>query len=165
MAAAEPETRTLLAVRIRGAVRIRKGIEKTFQLLGLRYKYNAVLLPNDPSTKGMLFAVKDLITWGEIDRPALTNLILKRGCVRGKGRLDEKLLQTTLNFKDASEMADAILTGTTPLHHIYQKGLQKVFRLHPPKGGFKHGTKRPFHDRGELGYRGAAINQLVERMT
>ena len=39
----------------------------------------------------------------------------------------------------------------------------KRYRLHPPRGGFRRTTKRPRPD-GELGYRGAEINKLIERM-
>jgi len=37
--------------------------------------------------------------------------------------------------------------------------------LHPPKGGFKGTIRRPYKSGGELGYRGAAINDLILRMT
>jgi large subunit ribosomal protein L30 len=36
--------------------------------------------------------------------------------------------------------------------------------MHPPKKGFKRTVKRPYRDRGELGYRGEAINELIKRM-
>ena len=42
--------------------------------------------------------------------------------------------------------------------------LSPVFRLHPPRGGFKGSTKKPYSDGGELGYRGPAINELIRRM-
>lgn len=39
----------------------------------------------------------------------------------------------------------------------------KRYRLHPPRGGFKNTIKRPI-PKGELGYRGEKINELVMRM-
>ncbi|HEV2165782.1 MAG TPA: 50S ribosomal protein L30, partial [Thermoplasmata archaeon] len=42
-------------------------------------------------------------------------------------------------------------------------GLRPVFRLHPPKGGWRS-TKKPFASGGALGYRGPAINDLARKM-
>jgi len=39
----------------------------------------------------------------------------------------------------------------------------KVFRLQPPRKGFKGGTKKRF-PKGALGYRGKAINGLIKAM-
>ncbi|WP_455364897.1 hypothetical protein, partial [[Eubacterium] cellulosolvens] len=64
----------------------------------------------------------------------------------------------------ADEMANAILNETTSISRLTQSGFRKVFRLHPPRGGFKYSSKRPFKDQGELGYRGEAINKLVDKM-
>jgi len=48
---------------------------------------------------------------------------------------------------------------------LWRSGVKPVFRLHPPKGGFKGTIRRPYKSGGELGYRGAAINDLILRMT
>jgi len=42
--------------------------------------------------------------------------------------------------------------------------VKPVFRLHPPRGGFKGSIRKPYGAGGELGYRGAAINELIRRM-
>jgi large subunit ribosomal protein L30 len=39
----------------------------------------------------------------------------------------------------------------------------KRYRLHPPRGGFRRTIKR-VRPKGEAGYRGDAINALIERM-
>jgi len=39
-----------------------------------------------------------------------------------------------------------------------------VFRLRPPKKGFKGKVKRSFAAGGEAGYRGEEINELLKRM-
>jgi large subunit ribosomal protein L30 len=50
------------------------------------------------------------------------------------------------------------------LEKVKSKGENiKVFRLHPPRGGFKKSIKKPM-PKGELGYRGDKINALVLRM-
>lgn len=43
------------------------------------------------------------------------------------------------------------------------QGGSKVFRLQPPRKGFKGGTKRRF-PKGALGYRGKAIKELIKSM-
>jgi len=39
----------------------------------------------------------------------------------------------------------------------------KRYHLHPPRGGFKKAIKWP-RPKGELGYRGEKINELIKRM-
>jgi ribosomal protein L30/L7E len=39
---------------------------------------------------------------------------------------------------------------------------QKVIRLNSPKGEFK--SKKRFYPKGDLGYRGSAINELIKKM-
>ncbi len=59
------------------------------------------------------------------------------------------------------ELSEAVLKA---LEKLPAKGDKvKRYRLHPPRGGFKRTIKRPLPD-GELGYRGEAINELIERM-
>lgn len=157
-------SKTIVAVRIRGEARIRPEVAKTLQLLGLTQKYTASLLPDTPSTAGMLQKVKDHVTWGEADRETLTELLLKRGRVKGKGKVTPDLVKGLFKFNDASEMAEEILEGRTALRSLTDRGLRRVFRLHPPRGGFPRSTKRPFHDGGELGYRGAEIGKLLRTM-
>ncbi|MBN2141994.1 uL30 family ribosomal protein [Candidatus Woesearchaeota archaeon] len=42
---------------------------------------------------------------------------------------------------------------------------KKVFRLHPPRGGFERkGIKKPFSLGGALGYRGEKMNDLIQKM-
>ncbi|RLI23172.1 50S ribosomal protein L30, partial [Candidatus Bathyarchaeota archaeon] len=42
--------------------------------------------------------------------------------------------------------------------------IKPVFRLHPPRKGFKGKIKKSFKAGGASGYRGEAINELLERM-
>ncbi len=46
-----------------------------------------------------------------------------------------------------------------------KKKVVPFFRLNPPKGGFeRRGIKISFRNKGALGYRGNAINDLIRRM-
>ena len=55
-----------------------------------------------------------------------------------------------------------MITGKKKIDEI--PGLKPVFRLRPPKGGFKGTIKKHFREGGETGYRGEAINDLVLKM-
>ncbi|MCD6381225.1 MAG: 50S ribosomal protein L30 [Candidatus Odinarchaeota archaeon] len=152
----------LAVIRIRGRVSVRNDIDYTLNLLRLNKKFHLILIWNDPSYKGMLQKVKDYVTWGEIDKETLELLLKNRGRIVGNEKISEDFLKENTNFNSFSELADALISGKVKLKDI--PWLKPVFRLHPPKGGFKHSTKRPFKDLGELGYRGAEINQLIKRM-
>jgi len=152
----------LAVIRIRGSVSVRKDIEYTLNLLRLNRKFHLTLIRNNPSYKGMLQKVKDYVTWGEIDKETLELLLKNRGRLVGNKRITEDFLKENTTFKSFSELADALISGKVNIGDL--PWLKPVFRLHPPKGGFKYSTKRPFKDLGELGYRGTEINQLIKRM-
>jgi large subunit ribosomal protein L30 len=59
-------------------------------------------------------------------------------------------------------LAQALLEEKVKLKDL--KIIKPVFRLHPPKKGFKRSVKKMFNDGGELGYRGPEINELLLRM-
>jgi large subunit ribosomal protein L30 len=75
----EKKTDKIVAVRVRGLMNIRGSISDTMNLLMLFRKNFCVVLDDTPSVKGMLFKVKDYITWGVIDDDTLKLLIEKRG--------------------------------------------------------------------------------------
>lgn len=50
------------------------------------------------------------------------------------------------------------------LAKLSKKGSEKIFRLHPPRHGFRGGIKKSFSSGGNLGYMGKAINELLARM-
>lgn len=58
--------------------------------------------------------------------------------------------------------AKALVGGTADISDI--KGLKPVFRLTPPKKGFKGKRNLPVKMGGAIGDRGQAINELVQRM-
>ncbi len=157
---------TLYAViRIRGTADIHPDVEHTLKLLRLHKKYHAVLYPADlPGLKGMLQKAKDWVTWGEIDRETLLELLRKRGRIPGNKKLTDQYVKEKLGLDNGlEELADKMLSGEILLHKLEDK-IKPVFRLHPPKKGFRKSIKRPYNDMGELGYRGATINELIRRM-
>lgn len=155
-------------IRLRGQVDCPYEVEYTLKLLRLNKKYHCVLYPaNLPGLEGMLRKVKDWITWGEINRDTLIQLLATRGRIPGGKKLtnayiDNKLEQ--LGIKGGiSALADAILSNKIQLHKV-DSFIKPIFRLNPPRGGFKRSVKLPYSQGGETGYRGPAINDLIMRM-
>lgn len=143
--------RIFAVIRLRGTVTARKEAIATLKMLRLNRKMHCIIIPDTPSYAGMIHAAKDYITWGEISMETLHRLIEKRGRKMGNKRLTtegevnaaQRLLMEGKNLKDSE--------------------IKPVFRLIPAKGGFKFSIKDNY-PRGEIGYRGDKINELLERM-
>ncbi len=134
-------------VRVRGVAGIKPDIRKTMELLRLNKKHHCVLYPKmTRQLEGMLNVAKDYITWGEISRETLKELISKRGRLPGDKRVDPK---------DVESLADAIEKGE-------EVKIKPVFRLHPPRKGW-HNIKLRYPD-GALGPRGKDMDELILRM-
>ncbi|GAB6147825.1 50S ribosomal protein L30 [Stetteria hydrogenophila] len=155
-----------LVIRIRGTVDVRPDVEYTLNLLRLRQKYAAALYHSSlPGIEGMLQKVRDWVTWGEMDRETLIELLRSRGRIKGDKPLTDEWVRENLGLEGGiPELADKLITGALMYHKLEEKGVKPFFRLHPPRGGFKGSIKRHYGDGGELGYRGTAINELVKRM-
>jgi len=113
--------------------------------------------------EGMLLKAQHWITWGEIDLDVLKEVLKKRGEVPGGKRLNDEYVKNRLGFNSIDELAEALYNGKIHLHKISDY-IKSVFRLHPPKKGFKRSIKKPFGAGGETGYRGREINELIKRM-
>lgn len=135
-------------VRVKGSVKIGKDIKYTLSMLRLNSVNHCVLVEKNPSMEGMLKATKNYITYGEVDEKTLKSLILKRGFSDGK-RLDKK---------NAEEAIKQILKSGS----VKEMRLNPVFRLSPPKKGYRS-IRKPY-PKGDSGYRGEKINELLERM-
>lgn len=149
-------------VRIKGTVNVRHDMRITMDLLNIRRKFWASVVPGTDSYMGMLEKVKDFVTYGEIDRETLKLLILKRGVTRNGEKITDEIIRRNTNYSGVDEFVDALISGNAKLNDF--SWIKPYFRLTPPKGGFKKSTKRPFSDGGELGYRGSNINELLRRM-
>ncbi len=155
---------TLYAIiRIRGTVDVPPDVKATLRMLRLVRKFHAVIYPKNPTIDGMLNVVKNWVTWGEIDRETLKELIIKRGRLVGNKPITDEAIKKIFGLNNIDELVDALLSGKV-LWHKYDEYVKPVFRLHPPKGGFKGSIKKQYGACGELGYRGPAINELLKRM-
>jgi len=108
----------VIAIRLRGEVGVKKGIEDTMQMLGLKRRYSATLIEQNENTMGMIRKIESFIAWGEVSA------------------------ETIAALKDRAK--------------------QKGFGLKPPVGGLR--AIKLVWPKGDLGYRGDAINVLAKRM-
>jgi large subunit ribosomal protein L30 len=149
------------AVRVRGIVNVKPDIKRTLQLFRLTRVNHCVLLEENASTKGMLQIAKDYITWGEIDKAILSELISSRGKLEGDKELTEDYIKSATSYTNLEKLSQAIIDNKFKYKDI--PNVKPIFRLSPPKNGYE-GIKRSFVNKGALGYRRKEINKLLERM-
>ena len=166
----EREVKLYAVIRIRGRVDVPPDVEYTLKLLRLHRKNHCVIYPSTlPGIERMLHKVKDWVTWGEIDRETLIELLRTRGRAPGNRPITNEYLKEKLGIGSIEELVEKLFRGELMLHKLKDKKNKKwiikpVFRLHPPRGGFKGSIKKPYRAGGELGYRGQEINELIKRM-
>ena len=135
-------------------------MEDTLKMLRLNDVNNCIILPESPDYKGMVEKVRNFITYGEIDKEILSKMIQKRLRTRGNERVDEKTLKEITNFETFEKFANALLEGKVKLKDFEK--INPVLKLTPPSKGFK--SIKEYYPKGDLGYRGKEINELIERM-
>ncbi|MHA2090458.1 MAG: 50S ribosomal protein L30 [Candidatus Kariarchaeaceae archaeon] len=151
----------LAIIRLRGRAGRNYNVEHTLKLLRLHKANHAVIYEETDALNGMLHKIKDAITWGEVDASTIEHLLKKRGELSGNNRLTDKYVKATTDYSTIKQFSKAVANGETKIKEI--PDIQPVFRLSPPRKGFKS-LKNPINRRGDLGYRGAAIIDLVARM-
>ena len=147
-------------IRLRGSSGVRGEIRDTLDMLRLKFVNNCVILPERDDYKGMVDKVKDYVTYGEIDKKTLVKMLEKRIRLWGNKRVDEKVLKEVTKFESFEKLADGLMSGKTELKNF--KEVSPVFRLSPPSKGLK--SIKEHYPKGDLGYRGEKINELIERM-
>lgn len=148
-------------MKVRGTISAQREARETLDMLRLNHSNHAVLVRNNPSMKGMLKRVQSYVTWGEISKEMLAELLAKRGRLLGNKELTEEYVKK-VGCKSMSDLAEAIANCKVDYSKLPE--IQPVFKLHPPRKGFKGTTKKNFRAGGEAGYRGESINDLVKRM-
>lgn len=150
---------TFAVVRIRSPRQKQNKTEDTLHMLRLNRVNHCMILEENKETKGMLNRIKDVVTWGEIDKETLVMMLKKRSNLE-RGLKDEIVSDHT-SYKNVDEFAQAVIDGEEKVDSI--DGMVNLFRMHPPCGGFK-GVKKPYNTGGSLGYRGEDINDLLQKM-
>ncbi|MEM2929349.1 MAG: 50S ribosomal protein L30 [Thermoproteota archaeon] len=151
-----------VVVRVRGSVNITKDVSATLSRLRLLRVYSSTLIRLTPQAEGMLRKAKDCLFWGRVDRSMLRLLLLKRGRLPGNRRLSDENLSKYTGFKSLDELVEAVWLSSTPAEAI--KPVKPVFRLTPPKGGFKRSVKKPVKRGGVLGDWGDRVGWILRRM-
>ncbi len=147
-------------VVIRSPIGVRRGVADTLKMLRLKAVHNCVLVPENPESKGMIEKIKDVITYGEVEESTLVEILKKRMKLKDGNRVDEKILKQNTDFDKFENFAKEILAGKIKLKDF--EDVQPIFRLTPPSKGF-NSVKEPY-PKGDLGYRGKEINELLRRM-
>ena len=135
-------------VRIRGSVNARRTIDSTMEMLNLKKVNNCMIYPKVPAITGMLKKASTYLTWGEVSEAVLLKLLLKRGRLQGDKKIDDK---------QAKEISSKLSAGKRKDLEI-----KLPLRLSPPSKGFN--SVKALFPRGDAGYRGEKINELLERM-
>jgi len=135
-------------VRIRGSVNARGVIDDTLAMLRLKKVNNCMIYPKTPTIQGMLRTASTYLTWGEIKEDVLEKLLLKRARLQGDKKIDEK---------KSKEIASKLSAGKRK-----ELEIKLPFRLSPPSKGFN--SVKALFPKGDAGYRGEKINELLERM-
>jgi len=157
----EKGRRCLAVIRVRGVSDVWSEVEDTLKMLNLTRNCHATLVDDRPSYLGMLRKAQNYITWGEVSKEAILLLLKKRGRLIGGKRIDEEYAER-LGYRTLDELAEAIYNLKVNFKEL--PDVKPVFRLHPPKGGYKGKIKRSYRVGGVTGYRGEAINDLIRRM-
>lgn len=160
----EPVERYLIAVRVDGMPVVKFPEESTLNALRMKTRFSAVLLRDNPSIRGMLQRVKDHVTWGEAKKEDVKLLLSSRAKTPEGLGISSKFVKEKTKLAGLSELLSELYSGKFTLGKLWEIGVKPVFRLHPPRGGFAKSSKRPFTDRGELGYRKDGLHDLLTKM-
>jgi len=154
----------LLAIRLKGEFGTPWVLGTALKSLHLKGRFNAVLVENKPENIGMLRRVKDYVTWGDVSTNEVAILLRERGEFSGGVSMTDETVKKKFGEASVQDLASALIRGRINLRTLSQAGLNPVFRLRPPSGGFEGSIKRAYSKRGELGNRGPAIAGLLTRM-
>lgn len=110
---------------------------------------------------GMLYRVQNYVTWGEVSKETVVLLLKERGRLAGGKKLTDEAAEK-LGYKSIDALADAIEGCKVEFQKL--PNVQPIFKLRPPRKGFKGKTKKSFRAGGEAGYRGEKISELIKRM-
>ena len=151
----------LVAIKVRGTISAKREARETLDMLKMKKTHNAVIIDDRPSFIGMLYRVQNYVTWGEVTKEMLSEMIKKRGRLDGNKRFTDEYAKE-LGYKSVEDLATAVVNCKVEYWKL--NNVRSVFKLHPPKKGFKGKIKKSFATGGEAGYRSEKINDLIKRM-
>jgi large subunit ribosomal protein L30 len=152
---------TYAVIRVRGRVHTSKEIKDTLKMLRLNQVNHCVIIPKTKPYQGMLQKAKDYITWGEINADTLAKLIVTKGRLTGDEKISDSYIKSNTKYTSIISFSKGVLENEIKYSDL--KKVKALFRLAPPRKGYE-GIKNPYSVGGALGYRGEAINDLINRM-
>lgn len=152
----------LVVVRVRGTVNMNREVLNTLNKLKLLRVNSSTLVRLTPPVEGMLKTAKDYLMWGRINKGLLRLLLLKKGRLPGNRRLSDESISKFTKCRSLDEFVESIWLSDSPAEAI--KPIKPVFRLTPPKGGFKRSIKKPINKGGVLGDWDSRISLVLKRM-
>ena len=157
----EGKRKCLVAIRVRGVSDISQEKKDTLKMLRLTRNCHATLIDNRPAYLGMLHKAQNCVTWGEISKENVARLLKERGRIVGDRKLTDEYAQE-IGYKSLDDLAEAAYKSEVEYGRLPK--VKPVFRLHPPKKGYRGKVKKSYAAGGVTGYRGEAINDLIKRM-
>ncbi|HEV8289604.1 MAG TPA: 50S ribosomal protein L30 [Candidatus Norongarragalinales archaeon] len=149
-----------IVVRVRGSYGVRGNVADAMKQMRLRRRNSAAVIANKVGSIGMLRKVRGYVTWGPATKESITFLLQKRGLVEGGKPVTDDFIKKHSKIAGIDALATGVAEGKMALKDV--DGLQPLFRLNSPKGGYE-ATKHNYPD-GALGDRKEAIFELVQRM-
>ena len=162
------EPKVLLVIRIKGINGIPPRERKILKLFRLTRIYNSVFLKANKATINMLRKIEPWVTFGYPRRTTIAKLVYRKGFAK----VNRQRLPITDNAQILENLGKHGIKSVEDLvHEIVTSGPRFKeannflwpFKLHAPRGGYKHKTKS-FMEGGAVGNRENRINELVSKM-
>jgi large subunit ribosomal protein L30 len=150
---------SLIVVNLRGGVNTRAPVRKTLQEMKIAKRFNSTIVPDTIVYRGMLNAAKDHVAWCKADASTVEKILNSRA-EKSKGTSEQR------NSAKGAATSYAMLAKELEEGKIRldgSQGIRNLFRLHPPRGGFKRSTRRPYNQGGVLGFN-KDLPSLIEKM-
>eukprot|EP00658_Telonema_sp_P-2_P029184 TRINITY_DN2223_c0_g1_i5.p1 TRINITY_DN2223_c0_g1~~TRINITY_DN2223_c0_g1_i5.p1 ORF type:complete len:286 (+),score=127.45 TRINITY_DN2223_c0_g1_i5:46-858(+) len=169
---AEPESKLMFVIRIRGMCDMHPKTKKILQLLRLRQIHLGVFLRVNKATQEMIKRVEPYIAYGYPSLKATRELIYKRGFGKKKTLGQAQRLALTDNQVIAEGLGHFGISCFEDLvHEIYTVGPRFKeannflwpFKLNSPKGGLPK-KRYGFNEGGQAGNREENISKLISKM-
>ena len=143
----------LAVIRLKGMFSISPTVRTTLSSLCLDRLYSCTIVDDSDSTKGMIQACKDFVSFGPVEKESIALLLVKRGKTITGTRLSK-----AKKPEEIKKVLDEFLAGKK----LAALGVSPVFYLSPPRGGFSGSrmSPKPF---GPLG-KNEKISELISRM-
>lgn len=139
---------TWAVVRVRGGIHAEVSLKETMRHLHLTRQNHVVLLPEREELLGMIHKVQGYVTWGPVNPATVEALLRARAFTEDGQKLDASKVPASSGAKDLKGLSELVAKQGS----LGVPGIKPLFRLHPPKGGWRS-TKKPYTLGGALGFR------------